>query len=147
MASIERGWRNHLCWTVCGTRLDQTKVRVVLIHSPLQGILPLSGLSVQAVSLEPDTSHSPHGLEISGESGGLRGQWYTLSWTNFCPLLHQGPMMEPKVFACAGAADLQSWLQLIEDRRCRSMKQLAGPAHCALSYLVRTNIFCRKGRL
>ncbi|XP_024136309.1 pleckstrin homology domain-containing family N member 1 isoform X1 [Oryzias melastigma] len=77
-----------------------------------QGILPLSGLSVQAVSLEPDTSHSPHGLEISG------------------------PMMEPKVFACAGAADLQSWLQLIEDRRCRSMKQLAGPAHCALSYLL-----------
>ncbi|XP_004084470.1 uncharacterized protein LOC101168915 isoform X2 [Oryzias latipes] len=74
-----------------------------------QGILPLSGLSVKA---EPDTSYSPHGFEISG------------------------PMMESKVFVCASAADLQRWLQLIEDRRCRSTKQPSGPSHCALSYLL-----------
>lgn len=32
-----------------------------------QGILPLSGLSLQAVSLDPSTSHPPHMFEISSE--------------------------------------------------------------------------------
>ncbi|KAM9350308.1 rho guanine nucleotide exchange factor 6-like [Symphorus nematophorus] len=33
-----------------------------------EGILPLSGLSLQAVSLDPDASQSPHMFEISSES-------------------------------------------------------------------------------
>lgn len=33
-----------------------------------QGMLPLSGLSLKAVSLDTDTSRSPHMFEISSES-------------------------------------------------------------------------------
>lgn len=57
-----------------------------------QGILPLSGLSLQVVSFNSDSSHSPHMFEISGGSTNkfsselehivmLRG------WINLC-LLH-----------------------------------------------------------
>ncbi|XP_035513037.1 uncharacterized protein LOC118324692 [Morone saxatilis] len=76
-----------------------------------EGILPLSGLSLQAVSLDPDTSHSPHMFEISN------------------------PVMDSKVFICASAAELQKWIQHIEDRRYKSMAQPMSPSHCALSYL------------
>ncbi|XP_049921744.1 uncharacterized protein LOC126403233 [Epinephelus moara] len=77
-----------------------------------EGILPLSGLSLQAVSLDPDTSHSPHMFEISS------------------------PMMDSKVFICANIAELQKWMHHIEDRRYKSMAQPMSPSHCALSYLL-----------
>lgn len=77
-----------------------------------EGILPLSGLSLQAVSLDPDTSHSPHMFEISS------------------------PMMDSKVFICANVAELQKWMHHIEDRRYKSMAQPMSPSHCALSYLL-----------
>ncbi|KAI9531136.1 hypothetical protein NQZ68_000631 [Dissostichus eleginoides] len=77
-----------------------------------EGILPLSGLSLEAVSLDHDTSHSPHMFEISG------------------------PMVDSKVFICASAAEQQKWMQHIEDRRHKSMAQPMSPSHCALSYLL-----------
>lgn len=77
-----------------------------------EGILPLSGLSLEVVSLDPDTSHSPHMFELSG------------------------PMVDSKVFICASAAELQKWMQHIEDRRYKSMAQPMSPSHCALSYLL-----------
>ncbi|KAF3860115.1 hypothetical protein F7725_000370 [Dissostichus mawsoni] len=76
-----------------------------------EGILPLSGLSLEAVSLDHDASHSPHMFEISG------------------------PMVDSKVFICASAAEQQKWMQHIEDRRHKSMAQPMSPSHCALSYL------------
>ncbi|KAK5863217.1 hypothetical protein PBY51_000264 [Eleginops maclovinus] len=76
------------------------------------GILPLSGLSLEAVSLDPDASHSPHMFEISG------------------------PMVDSKVFICAGAAEQQKWMQHIEDTRYKSMAQPMSSSHCALSYLL-----------
>lgn len=75
-----------------------------------EGILPLSGLSFKAVEL--DTSHSPHMFEISS------------------------PMMDSKVFICSSAAELKKWMQLIEDRRYKSLSQPMSPSHCALSYLL-----------
>lgn len=77
-----------------------------------EGILPLSGLSFQVVSLEPDASRSPHMFEISS------------------------PMVDSKVFICASAAELQKWMQHIEDRRYKSTTQPMSPSHCALSYLL-----------
>ncbi|XP_019944311.2 probable pleckstrin homology domain-containing family N member 1 [Paralichthys olivaceus] len=77
-----------------------------------QGILPLSGLTFQAVSLEPDTSHSQHMFEING------------------------PMMDSKMFICDSATALQTWTQQIEDRRYKSMTQPMSPSHCTLSYLL-----------
>ncbi|XP_068589977.1 probable pleckstrin homology domain-containing family N member 1 isoform X2 [Cebidichthys violaceus] len=77
-----------------------------------EGILPLSGLSLEAVSIDPKTSHSPHMFEISG------------------------PMVDSKVFICASSAELQKWMQHIEDRRYKSMAQPMSPSHCALSYLL-----------
>lgn len=80
-----------------------------------EGILPLSGLSLEAVSLDHDASHSPHMFEISG------------------------PMVDSKVFICASAAEQQKWMQHIEDRRHKSMAQPMSPSHCALSYLLPCN--------
>uniref|UniRef100_A0AAZ1XPT8 PH domain-containing protein n=2 Tax=Oreochromis aureus TaxID=47969 RepID=A0AAZ1XPT8_OREAU len=77
-----------------------------------EGILPLSGLSFQVVSLDLDASHSPHMFEISS------------------------PVMDSKVFTCASAADLQKWMQHAEDRRYKAMMQPMSPSHCALSYLL-----------
>lgn len=77
-----------------------------------EGILPLSGLSFQVVSLDLDVSHSPHMFEISS------------------------PVMDSKVFTCASAADLQKWMQHAEDRRYKAMIQPMSPSHCALSYLL-----------
>ncbi|XP_054465749.1 pleckstrin homology domain-containing family N member 1 isoform X2 [Anoplopoma fimbria] len=77
-----------------------------------EGILPLSGLSLEAVSLDPNMSHSPYMFEISG------------------------PMLDSKVFICSSAAELQKWMQHIEDRRYKSTAQPMSPSHCALSYLL-----------
>ncbi|XP_061592643.1 pleckstrin homology domain-containing family N member 1 isoform X2 [Cololabis saira] len=77
-----------------------------------EGTLPLSGLSLRAVSLESNTPHSPHMFEISS------------------------PMVDSRVFICASAAELQKWMQHIEDRRYKSMAQPMSPSHCALSYLL-----------
>ncbi|XP_032376312.1 probable pleckstrin homology domain-containing family N member 1 [Etheostoma spectabile] len=77
-----------------------------------EGILPLSGLSFQIVSLDPDTSHSPHMFEISS------------------------PMVDSKIFMCSSAGELQKWMQHIEDRRYKSLAKPISPSHCALSYLL-----------
>ncbi|XP_072222356.1 probable pleckstrin homology domain-containing family N member 1 isoform X2 [Leuresthes tenuis] len=77
-----------------------------------EGILPLSGLSFQAVSLGPDASHSPHMFEISS------------------------PVVDSKVFICSSAAELQKWTQHIEDRRYKSVMQPMSPSHSALSCLL-----------
>ncbi|XP_041859150.1 uncharacterized protein LOC121651212 [Melanotaenia boesemani] len=77
-----------------------------------EGILPLSGLSFHAVSLDPVASHSPHMFEISSA------------------------VVDSKMFICSSAAELQRWTQLIEDRRYKSMMQPMSPSHCALSYLL-----------
>lgn len=77
-----------------------------------EGILPLSGLSLQPVSLDSDTLHFPHMFEISS------------------------PMVDSKVFVCPGAADLQKWIQHIEDRKYKSVAEPMSPSHCALSYLL-----------
>lgn len=47
-----------------------------------------------------------------------------------------GPVMEPKTFICATAAELDKWMQLMEDRKYKSTAQPLSPSHCALSYLV-----------
>ncbi|XP_070695789.1 probable pleckstrin homology domain-containing family N member 1 [Pempheris klunzingeri] len=77
-----------------------------------EGVLPLSGLSLRAVSLDADTSHSPHMFEIGS------------------------PVMDSKVFICTNAAELQKWMHHIEDRRYKSLAQPMSPSHCALSYLL-----------
>ncbi|XP_056896556.1 pleckstrin homology domain-containing family N member 1 isoform X2 [Takifugu flavidus] len=77
-----------------------------------EGILPLSGLSFQPVSLDHSVSHSPHVFETSS------------------------PMMESKVFICPSAAELQQWLQHLKDRRYKSMTRPMSPSQCALSYLL-----------
>ncbi|KAM4611002.1 pleckstrin homology domain-containing family N member 1 [Polymixia lowei] len=75
-----------------------------------EGILPLSGLSFQTISL--DTSHSSPMFEISG------------------------PMVDSKVFICANAAELGTWMEHMEERRYKSMAQPLSPSHCPLSYLL-----------
>ncbi|KAM7410944.1 hypothetical protein PAMA_021080 [Pampus argenteus] len=77
-----------------------------------EGILPLSGLSFQDVSVAPDASHSPHKFEISS------------------------PMMVSRVYSCPSAAELHKWKQCIEDRKYKSMMQPTSPSHCPLSYLL-----------
>lgn len=103
----------------------------------VQGILPVSGLSIRAVSLESDGSHSPHMFEITSErklliSAKMWRQGVNSSRSVFCA----GPMVDSKVFACASAGELQKWIQHIEDRHYKSMTQPTSPSHCALSYLV-----------
>ncbi|XP_029973793.1 uncharacterized protein LOC115407551 isoform X2 [Salarias fasciatus] len=77
-----------------------------------EGVLPLSGLAFQTVSTDPDASQPPHMFEISG------------------------PMVDSKVFICPTSAELQRWMQHIDDRRYKSMAQPMSPSHCALSYLL-----------
>lgn len=59
------------------------------------------------------------------------------SESQFNRCFHTGPMMESKVFICPSAAELQQWLQHLEDRRYKSMTRPMSPSQCALSYLVR----------
>lgn len=51
---------------------------------------------------------------------------------------HSGPVMESKLFICSSAAELQQWMQHLEDRRYKST-QSTSPSHCALASLVMTN--------
>ncbi|XP_023846278.1 probable pleckstrin homology domain-containing family N member 1 [Salvelinus sp. IW2-2015] len=74
-----------------------------------EGILPLSGLSFQATSLD---SNKQHIFQISG------------------------PMVDSKVFTCASAAELNKWIHHMEERRYKSISQPLNPSSCALSYLV-----------
>ncbi|XP_029910929.1 pleckstrin homology domain-containing family N member 1 [Myripristis murdjan] len=77
-----------------------------------EGILPLSGLSFKAISLDSDTSHSSNMFEICG------------------------PMMDSRVFICSSAAESRKWMEHLEERRYKSMAQPISPSHCALSYLI-----------
>lgn len=45
-------------------------------------------------------------------------------------------MVDSKVFICPSAAELQKWMQLIEDRRYQSLTQPMTLSHGTLSYLV-----------
>ncbi|XP_077430688.1 rho guanine nucleotide exchange factor 7 [Vanacampus margaritifer] len=71
-----------------------------------EGMLPLSGLSFKVIP------RSPHMFEISSS------------------------MVDPKIFICSNAVELQTWMTHIEDRRYKSMTQPISPSHCALSYLL-----------
>ncbi|XP_072306326.1 pleckstrin homology domain-containing family N member 1 [Eucyclogobius newberryi] len=75
-----------------------------------QGILPVSAVSFAPVS--KDSSLPPHTFELSS------------------------PVVEPKVFVCATAAELHTWKQLIEERRHKSLALPPSPANCVLSYLI-----------
>ncbi|XP_057684379.1 rho guanine nucleotide exchange factor 7 isoform X1 [Corythoichthys intestinalis] len=77
-----------------------------------EGLLPLSGISFQVITMDSDISQSPHMFEISSS------------------------MVDPKIFICSNAAELQTWMKHIEDRRYKSRTQSMSPSHCALSYLL-----------
>ncbi|XP_055366268.1 uncharacterized protein LOC114859357 [Betta splendens] len=77
-----------------------------------EGVLPLSGLSFHVVSQDSDALNSQYMFQIGS------------------------PMVEPKVFKCSSAAELQKWMQHIEDRRHKSISQPTSPSHCILSYLL-----------
>ncbi|KAI2649749.1 Rho guanine nucleotide exchange factor 7 [Labeo rohita] len=47
-----------------------------------------------------------------------------------------GPMVDSKIFVCATAAETKTWMENIEDRRYKSLRQQLSPSHSALSYLV-----------
>ncbi|RXN26877.1 rho guanine nucleotide exchange factor 7-like protein [Labeo rohita] len=75
-----------------------------------EGILPLSAIEVHLISQQDPSS--PHMFEISG------------------------PMVDSKIFVCATAAETKTWMENIEDRRYKSLRQQLSPSHSALSYLV-----------
>ncbi|KAK2885604.1 hypothetical protein QQF64_020993 [Cirrhinus molitorella] len=75
-----------------------------------EGILPLSAIEVRLISQQDPSS--PHMFEISG------------------------PMVDSKIFVCASAAETKAWMENIEDRRYKSLRQQLSPSHSALSYLV-----------
>ncbi|XP_072558362.1 probable pleckstrin homology domain-containing family N member 1 isoform X2 [Paramormyrops kingsleyae] len=74
-----------------------------------EGVLPLSGTSVQAV---PQDSKMANAFEIIG------------------------PMVEARIFICASSTDRSVWLGSIEERRKRALRLQLSPSHSALSYLV-----------
>lgn len=45
-------------------------------------------------------------------------------------------MVDSKIFVCATAAETKAWMENIEDRRYKSLRQQLSPSHSALSYLV-----------
>lgn len=45
-------------------------------------------------------------------------------------------MVDSKIFVCATAAETKTWMENIEDRRYKSLRQQLSPSHSALSYLV-----------
>lgn len=63
---------------------------------------------------------------------------YSTEHHSLRPFFHPGLMMDSKVFICASAAELQKWMQHIENRRHKSMEEPMSPSQCALSYLVMT---------
>lgn len=78
-----------------------------------EGILPLSAIEVRLISQQDPSS--PHMFEISG------------------------PMVDSKIFVCATAAETKAWMENIEDRRYKSLRQQLSPSHSTLSYLVPCN--------
>ncbi|XP_061640179.1 uncharacterized protein LOC133483248 isoform X2 [Phyllopteryx taeniolatus] len=66
----------------------------------------------EVIPMVRDISQSPHMFEISSS------------------------MLEPKIFICSNAAELQTWMKYIKDRRSKSMTQPMSPSHCALSFLL-----------
>ncbi|XP_043079925.1 uncharacterized protein LOC122328345 isoform X1 [Puntigrus tetrazona] len=78
-----------------------------------EGILPLSAIEVRLIAQQEPGS--PHMFEISG------------------------PMVDSKIFVCATAAETKAWMENIEDRRYKSLRQQLSPSHSALSYLVPCN--------
>ncbi|KAG5281951.1 hypothetical protein AALO_G00050580 [Alosa alosa] len=74
-----------------------------------EGILPLSALEVRIISQDPS---APYMFEISG------------------------PMMDSKIFICASGTDRKNWMDNIEDRRYKSLRQQLSPSHSALAYLL-----------
>ncbi|KAI5095676.1 hypothetical protein C0J45_14106, partial [Silurus meridionalis] len=75
-----------------------------------EGILPLSAIEVRVISQHDP--HAPHMFEISGL------------------------MVDSKSFICTSAAEHRLWIEKLEDRRCKSLKQQLSPSHSALSYLL-----------
>ncbi|ROL46846.1 Rho guanine nucleotide exchange factor 6 [Anabarilius grahami] len=75
-----------------------------------EGILPLSAIEVHLISQQDHSS--PHMFEI------------------------RGPMVDSKIFICASAAETKAWIENIEERRHKSLRQQLSPSHSALSYLV-----------
>ncbi|XP_076022818.1 putative pleckstrin homology domain-containing family N member 1 [Genypterus blacodes] len=76
-----------------------------------EGVLPISGISFQVVSLGPNVSRS-HMFEISS------------------------PMMDSKLFLCANAAELKKWMEHLEERKYKSLTHPLSPSQCPLSYLL-----------
>ncbi|KAJ8360752.1 hypothetical protein SKAU_G00172770 [Synaphobranchus kaupii] len=74
-----------------------------------EGVLPLSGLSVRAILQDGSTSDR---FEISG------------------------PMVDSKMVICASPTEMSGWVDSIQERRHKSMRQQLSPSHSALSYLV-----------
>ncbi|KAL4648378.1 hypothetical protein GN956_G6652 [Arapaima gigas] len=74
-----------------------------------EGILPLSGISVQLLALD-----------------GIMANAFEIS----------GPMVESRVFICRSNADRVTWLENIEERKDRALRLQLSPSHSALSYLV-----------
>ncbi|MCI4387332.1 hypothetical protein PGIGA_G00072850 [Pangasianodon gigas] len=75
-----------------------------------EGVLPLSAIEVRVISQKDPCA--PHMFEISG------------------------PMVDSKIFLCASATERRIWIENIEDRRCKSLRQQLSPSHTALSYLL-----------
>ncbi|XP_051518104.1 uncharacterized protein LOC127420127 [Myxocyprinus asiaticus] len=78
-----------------------------------EGILPLSAIEVRLISQQNPSS--PHMFEISG------------------------PMVDSKIFVCASAAETKAWMENIEDRRYKCLRQQLSPPHSTLSFLVPCN--------
>ncbi|KAG5835621.1 hypothetical protein ANANG_G00245960 [Anguilla anguilla] len=74
-----------------------------------EGVLPLSGLSVRAISQDGST---PNRFEISG------------------------PMVDSKMVVCASPADMRRWVDSIQERRRKAVTQQLNTSHSVLSYLV-----------
>lgn len=109
-------------------------------HSSLREFFPCLDFPSEA-SLWIAACHIPHMCLRPAVSEGVHRKNDNLrsnsepKWHHY---FHKGPMMESKVFICASAAELQQWLQHLEDRRYKSMARPLSPSQCALSYLART---------
>ncbi|XP_076874489.1 putative pleckstrin homology domain-containing family N member 1 isoform X2 [Brachyhypopomus gauderio] len=78
-----------------------------------EGILPLSAINVQCIPQQNPSA--PPMFEITG------------------------PMVDSRTFVCGSAAERNGWLENIEDRRQKSLRQQLSPSHSALSYLLPCN--------
>ncbi len=109
-----------------------------------QGILPLSAIEVRLISQQDPSS--PHMFEISGKSKInhlIKSEYEHLEvakcfdYSTPIFMIHAlGSMVDSKIFVCATAAETKAWMENIEDRRYKSLRQRLSPSHSALSYLV-----------